>query len=283
MDKMTRYPDAPLNETEWKTLDETAIEAARRQLVGRRFIDLYGPLGPGVQSVPNDLYENWGADGEIDLLGDALSLASPARRVQLPIPMIYKDFVLYWRDIEQAKTLDMPIDTTPAAYAATECARLEDDLIFNGSKKFDLPGLMNVPNRLVHVRGDWEKSGQAFEDIVQAINKLIQKGHTGPYALVVSPRLHSLLRRVHENSNVLEIERVRDLMTEGVYQSPAIQGDKGVIVSTGIHNLDLTIAEDFQSAYLGNEQMNHLFRIYACVVLRIKRPSAICVLEEANG
>lgn len=281
MDKLSRFPDSPLKPQEWSQLDETIIQAARKQLVGRRFIDIYGPLGQGVQSVTNDIFDD-SQTGGISLRGDSLSLSTSSKRVNLTIPILYKDFILYWRDLQQSKTLGMPIDMSPAANATIQCARLEDDLIFNGSPEFDLPGLMNVKGRLTHIRSDWMESGKAFADVVEAINKLLQMGHTGPYALVVSPQLYALLHRVHQGTNVLEIEHIRELVTDGVFQTPVIKGNAGVVVATGQHNLDLAIAEDFDSAFLGDEQMNHYFRIYECVTLRIKRPSAICTLEEMD-
>ena len=279
MDKLSRFPDSPLNPKEWEMLEETVVGVARKQLIGRRFIDIYGPLGQGVQSVTNDIFEETSLGG-LSLRGDSLSLSTSTKRVNLTIPILFKDFILYWRDIQQAKTLDMPIDMSPAANAAIQCSRLEDDLIFNGSTEFDLPGLMNVKGRLTHIRSDWMESGKAFADVVEAINKLLQMGHTGPYALIVSPQLYSLLHRVHQGTNVLEIEHIRELVTDGVFQTPVIKGNAGVVVATGKHNLDLAIAEDFDTAFLGDEHMNHYFRLYECVALRIKRPSAICTLED---
>lgn len=282
MDKVNRFPDSPLQSKEWEQLDETMIETAKKQLIGRRFLDIYGPLGSGVQSVTNDIFDE-SLTGNISLRGESSELAQPSRRVNLTIPILYKDFVLYWRDLEQAKTLDIPIDFGSAANAASQSALLEDNLIFNGSDEFDLWGLMNVKGRLTHIRSDWMESGNAFSDVVEARNKLLKMGHTGPYALVVSPELYSLLHRVHKGTNVLEIEHIRELVTDGVYQSPVIQGNAGVMVSTGKHNLDLAVAEDFDSSFLGDENMNHYFRIYECVTLRIKRPSAVCTLEDPNA
>ncbi|MEW9670274.1 family 1 encapsulin nanocompartment shell protein [Ammoniphilus sp. 3BR4] len=282
MDKSMRYPDSPLSPQEWGRMDQTVIDAARRQLIGRRFIDLYGPLGEGLQSVSNDIFDE-PQGGGISLRGETLEMSQPTRRVNLSIPMLYKDFVLYWRDVEQAKTLGMPIDMSPAANAAFQCARLEDDLIFNGFKEFDLPGLMNVQGRLTHILSDWMKSGQAFSDIVECINKLQQMGHVGPYALVLSPELYALIHRVHQGTHVLEVEHVRELVTDGVFQSPMIKGKSGVVVATGQHNLDLAVAEDFDTAFLDRDNMNYLFRVFESVVLRIKRPSAICTLEDHEG
>jgi uncharacterized linocin/CFP29 family protein len=281
MDKLRKYPDSPLTQEEWRQLDETVIEMARRQLVGRRFIDIYGPLGEGIQTITNDIYDE-SSFGGLSLRGESLELTQPSRRVSLHIPILYKDFMLFWRDVAQARTLGIPLDMSAAANAAAGCALLEDDLICNGSAEFDLPGLMNVKGRLTHLKSDWMESGNAFADVVEARNKLLKMGHSGPYALVVSPELYSLLHRVHKGTNVLEIEHIRNLVTDGVYQSPTIKGRAGVLVATGRHNLDLAIAEDFDTAFLEQEQMNSVFRVYECVVLRIKRPSAICTLEETE-
>jgi uncharacterized linocin/CFP29 family protein len=282
MDKLHRFPDAPFNAEQWESLEQTVIESAKRQLVGRRFIDIYGPLGEGVQTVVNDIFAR-PEMGNLSLHGEETGLSQPTSRVNLTIPMLYKDFILYWRDIQQSKSMDMPIDFSPAANAAQQCALLEDDLIFNGSNLFHLPGLMNVKGRLTHIRSDWMKSGNAFSDVVEARNKLLSMGHSGPYALVVSPSLYALLHRVHEGTHVLEIEHVRELMTDGVYQSPVIAGEAGVVIATGRQNLDLAIAEDFDTVFLDYENMNYLFRVYECLALRIKRPSAICTLEDPNG
>jgi uncharacterized linocin/CFP29 family protein len=282
MSKISRYPDSPLSEKQWNELEETVINHARRNLIGRRFLDIYGPIGQGIQSITNDIYEDTGP-GKMNLYGDSLEISSPKRRVNLTIPLLYKDFQLYWRDVEQAKTLDIPIDFSTAANSAQQLSLLEDNLIFNGSEEFAIDGIMNTKGRLTHIRNDWMKSGNAFADVVEARNKLLQMGHTGPYALVVSPELYALLHRVHEGTNVLEIEHIKEIVSDGVFQSPVIKGNAGVVVSTGRQNLDLVISEDFDTAYMDTENMNYLFRVYECIVPRVKRPSAICTLEDPKA
>jgi uncharacterized linocin/CFP29 family protein len=281
MSKKNIFPDAPLTDSEFVQLDQTVIDAARKQLVGRRFIHLYGPLGRGIQSIHNDIYSE-NVQASIDFRGSMDTQTESTRRVNYTIPMLYKDLVLYWRDIEQAKALGIPIDFSPAANAARQVALLEDQMIFHGSAEFDIPGLMNVKERLTHITENWYESGKAFSDVVEARNKLLEMGHNGPFAMVLSPELYSLLHRVHKDTNVLEIEHVRELITDGVFQSPVLKGKTGVIVNTGQHNLDLAVSEDFDTAYLGEEGMNHPFRVYETVALRIKRPSAICTLEDSE-
>lgn len=276
------YSEAPLSEKEWNDLQDTVINHARRTLIGRHVLNIYGPLGSGIQAIMNDIYEETDF-GTISLHGDSLEVSDPVKRENLTIPLLYKDFKLFWRDIAHAKTLNIPVDFSTAANAATQLALLEDELIFNGSKEFNISGLMNVKGRITHIRGDWMKSGHAFQDIVDARNKLLQMGHTGPYALIVAPQLYALMHRVHQGTNVLEIEHIREIVTDGVFQSPVIKGDAGILIATGKQNADLAIAEDFEIAYMDEEQMNHIFRIYETIVPRIKRPSAICTLEDPKS
>ena len=40
------------------------------------------------------------------------------------------------------------------------------------------------------------------------------------------------------------------------------------------------VAQDLLTAYLGNEDLDHKFRVLESLVLRIKRPAAICVLKK---
>lgn len=279
MDKATRFHESSLTSEEWKDLDHTVFESIKKQLVGRRFLDIYGPLGEGVQSVTNDIYEVTDR-GAISFHGEDAKLSLPSRRVTLTIPMLYKDFILYWRDIQQAKTLGSPIDFSASANAAQQCALLEDDLIFNGSQEFDIPGIMNVTGKLSHIRSDWMESGNAFSDVVEARNKLLRMGHTGPYALVLSPELYALVHRVHQGTHVLEIEHIRELMTAGVFQSPMIKNGTGVVIDPGKQNIDLAIASDFDTVFIDQDNMNYYFRVYETIVPRIKRPTAICTLED---
>lgn len=268
--------EMPLAKREFEELQTVVIEAARRQMIGRRILEIYGPLGAGIQAVPADRYEDLAA-AEADQLGEEVSNAFGAgKRVQLSIPILYKDFILHWRDLEMARQLDTPVDFSSAAGAASVVATREDDLIFNGDATLGIEGLLNTQGRLTHMIEDWSESGRPYADIVQMTQKLIEHAQFGPYAMVVHPTLYAKMLRVHQGTNVLEIEHVRELVTAGVFQSPVLPQHAGVIVSVGRQNFDLVISEDLNVSYLGAEHMNHPFRVYECIVPRVKRATAIC-------
>ncbi|QRK06154.1 DUF2184 domain-containing protein [Archangium minus] len=274
------HAENPLREDEWARLNETVIQVARRALVGRRILDIYGPLGAGVQSVPHDEYTGV-SPGAVDIVGEqeTASVFTDARKFKT-IPIIYKDFLLHWRDIEAARLHNMPLDVSAAAGAAALCAQQEDELIFYGDPKLGHEGLMNATGRLTVPLGDWTTPGAGYMAIVEATRRLNESGHYGPYAVVLSPRLFSLLHRIFEKTGVLEIETIRQLAADGVFQSNRLRGDSGVVVSTGRENMDLTIGMDMVTAYLGASRMNHPFRVLESLILRIKHPDSICTLES---
>jgi len=51
-----------------------------------------------------------------------------------------------------------------------------------------------------------------------------------------------------------------------------------VVISVGAENLDLAVAQDMITAYLQVQNLNHYFRVFEAVTLRIKRPQAIATL-----
>jgi uncharacterized linocin/CFP29 family protein len=273
----------PLSPERARELNVSVVEVARRRLVGRRFLDLYGPLGAGVQSVHNDVFT--GAErAAIGILGEEPSPPlRAAGRQMLTIPILYKDFSLYWRDIQTSEQFGMPLDMSAAAGASSFVADREDDMIFNGVKELGLPGLMTVNGRQILPLGDWNRVGGALSTVSSAIEKLVAGGYYGPYCLVASPHLYAKLARFVENTGVSELGHIRELCTDGVFRSSVLPMNGAVLVSTGPQNFDLAVAQDFRVAYLGAEKMNHPFRVFECAVLRIKRSAAICTLEEKSS
>ena len=272
--------DVPLTEDQWRRIDEVVTEAARQSLVGRRFIPLFGPVGPGVITVPEETYYHVDI-GRIDVTGeqDEGAVIRPTRKEYVTLPILHKDFFLHWRDIEQSAQFNLPLEAGAAATAAMHTARAEDDLIFNGYPPLNQDGLLTVEGRHVLPMRDWDQVGAAFDDVVAAHQRLVEAGFYTPMALAVSPRRYANLHRVYANTAVLEIEQIQKLMRAGVFQTPVIPDDRAAVVATGEQNVDLALAQDFITAFLESRNMNHYFRVFEVAALRIKRPDAVVTLE----
>jgi uncharacterized linocin/CFP29 family protein len=270
---------APLGPGEWAAIDETVVRTAQSVLVSRRFISLVGPFGPGIESLPNDVLDGAGR-GAIDLLGNEEGEALTTEHRQfLPLPLLYKDFWLHWRDLEATRQLGVPLDVGKAAAAAAGTAQAEDRLIFDGEPSLELPGLRTVEGSLSVPMRDWSGMGNAFADVVDGTRALIQGGFNGPYALAVSPRLYADLSRIFGNTGVLELEQVEKLARRGVYPTAVLPEPSALLVDSGAQNMDLAVGLDLSTAYVETNNLNHRFRVIESLVLRIRQPGAVCVFE----
>jgi uncharacterized linocin/CFP29 family protein len=272
---------APLELGEWASIDQTVVRTAQSVLVGRRFITLVGPFGAGIEALPNDTLGG-GGRGQVDLLGNAEGEAlTIENRRFLPLPLIYKDFWIHWRDLESSRQMGVPLDVGKAAAAAAATAQAEDRLVFDGDAQLGLPGLRTVEGRQTLPMGNWDSMGRAFADVVEGVRLLTVAGFTGPYALAVSPRLYADLNRIFDASGVLELEQVEKLARRGVYPTAVLPEPGALLVDSGGQNLDLAVAVDMSTAYVESSNLNHRFRVLESLVLRIRRPGAICTFEGA--
>jgi uncharacterized linocin/CFP29 family protein len=270
---------APLTEVEWSKIDEAVVSTARRMLVGRRVIEVLGPMGPGVYTIPYSIFSGTSSTG-IDMVGEQDDfIVAPSSRATTSVPMLYKDFKIMWRDVEADRHMGLPLDVSTAAVAANYVAVQEDNLIFNGNKELGQVGLLNVQGRKTVKIGSWDESGSALADAVKAVAALSEAGHYGPYAMVVSPILFGRMVRVYGNTGMLELDQVKALISGGVYYSNSISGNKAVVLATGGHNVNLAIGQDMTTSYMGPTNMNHVFRVLETAALLVRRPDAICTIE----
>ena len=93
--------DAPLDPIQWAELDHAVQGIIKRQVVCRRFLSLYGPLGSAVQVIPTDRYPGR-ERGQVDMVGQHDDPVAFSGRVYQKIPLLHKDFVLFWRDLESS-------------------------------------------------------------------------------------------------------------------------------------------------------------------------------------
>ena len=240
--------DAPLTDDEWKRLDGVVVETAKQFLVGRRFLDLTGPFGPGMEIVPVGTGDN---------------------RDFVKLTTFDAEFMLYWQDVEASRKLGMPLETGAAAQAALACAKMEDEMV--------LQGLTEAADKSVSL-GDWTEPGAPLADLVKATEALFADNFFGPYAIVLSPDLYTQTQRVSRGMGRMVSKLMTDVATGGLLRSPLLEKGQGLVLSLGGYNFDLVVGQDLVTAYQGNEGLDHSFRVLETMALRVKRPGAICKL-----
>lgn len=273
---------SPLTEADWSEMEQAVIQVAKRIVVGRRFLPLYGPVGPGNEVIPVNRFE--GVDfGQIGMTGADDDPVTVSDRIYLQMPLLHKDFVLYWRDLEQSRRYGTVQDWSTAQAAAAFVAQAEDHLIFHGAGDYHISGLLTVSGRHVLPASDWQTVGAGFNDVVEAIAHLTSAGFFPPYAAVVGPTAYAMWHRLYGESGVLEIEQIQKLVQKGVYVSPLIPDQTVLVVSVGSENVDLGVGLDLSVAFLETSQMNHHFRVLEIIAPRIKRPGSLAVVEPLAG
>ncbi len=271
MDFLSRG-SAPFSEELWAKIDSAVMETAKKALMGRRFLNLYGPLGSGALSVPVDDLNAGGFE-------DDGAMVLTTGRAFKEIPLLYKDFQLSWRDLEFSEKNGLPLDLTAASAAAAAAAKNEDKLIFFGSEALGFPGLFGAKDATHLKRGDWTKGETPFADVAKAVEMLNGKGFWGRMALVVSLDLYTQMERIQPATGRMEIERVSSLLDGRVLRTPVLGENKAILVAAEPINMDLVLGVDFSVSYLELKDLNHSLRIVETVLPRIKRGDAIVVFD----
>ncbi len=263
--------DAPFSAELWQQIDEAVVKAASGQMVGRRILPLFGPLGPGAESVLINYV------GEEEILEDGIGTIAGQKLVRLP--ELYQDFSLLWRNLEYSSMHHYPVDLGAAIQAAQKIAAAEDKLIFFGNERLQAEGLFNAPGIQKLDRSDWSTGEGAFSDIAKGLIEFTKEGILGRKQLIVSPDLYVDLQRIQKTMGVLEIDRIAKLIENPVINAPVLGPGKAMLVCSESQFMDLAVGIDTSVGYLEMSDFNHVFRIMETAALRLKNPKAVIVFE----
>jgi len=255
--------DAPFDGKVWEAIDAAVLAAAKGRLTARRLLHVEGPFGLGVTAVPG---------------GEAAAQEEATINPSLPLAMVRKPFELPARDIAAFEQTHLPMNLQAAAAAAGECARLEDEIVFAGSKKLGMVGLLTAKGVRQASLRDWKRVGTAAEDLIEAVTRLDDAGFHGPYSLALSPDLYNRILRRYPQGNATEVEHIRTVVTDGVVKAPAIAAG-GVLLASGRQFASIVLGQDLLTGLVGPSAGGYEFFISETLALRLPQPSAICRLK----
>ncbi|MHB9033757.1 MAG: family 1 encapsulin nanocompartment shell protein [Anaerolineae bacterium] len=258
MDNSLLFRDAaPFSQDLWSKIDAMVVNILKSMLVGRKVIDMVGPLGWGVDTTPLFGFTK---------VGEASMAKDP---VYLPLKEISADAVIRAKHIAISTDTQFEIDLGAVALAAIKLAKAEDSIT--------VLGLLEAASKNTIALGDWNVFGSAFKGVASATAKLLNAGFDPPYALVLNPVKYAELAGSMEQGRE-ELEMVEELVEGGIFQSVVMPKDKVMVLSPKDWNFDMVVGQDAVTAYTGNVGMDHSIRIFETVALRVKLPGAICVL-----
>ena len=253
--------EAPLDKEQWEKLDSIVTDTIRNYIVGRKFISLYGPLGAGMPAV---------FMSKLSVSDNEPVMEKGVKLVEFK--ELQQDFIMTWKSFETSSRMGIPVDWAVAAAAAYQFALKEDREIFKT--------ILETEGKIFLKSGGWDEAGGVLSNITGAISKMVSLGHIGPYALLLSPASHGMVYRFFGNNSIMEIKVLEELMKSGVFVTTHLSDNQLLLVETGSMNMDFAMGIDARTAYTGPEDMNYRFRILETAVLRIKRPTSICLIEK---
>ncbi len=257
MDALLMRDAAPFSSIVWAQIDEMVVNVLKSMLVGRRFIDLVGPLGWGIENAP--------------LTGFTAIDGAPMAKdpVYVPLAELSADAVIKAKQLASAEDTPFALDLGAVALAAINLAREEDKIIIHG--------LLDAGKKNTAALGDWNVFGAAFKAVAAAAAKLQNSGFDAPYVLVLNPARYAQLAGSMQQGRE-ELEMVEHLVSGGIFQSPVMPEDKVLVLSPKSWNMDMVVGQDAVTAYTGNAGMNQCLHLFETLALRVKLPGSIFVL-----
>ena len=267
MDYLER--EGPFTEDLWQKLDSVVVNELKKQLIGRKFMPIKGPMGSGMQFIKVDTLD------KEEVVEDGFAMTE-GRKVY-EIPQLYADFWLYWRDLQS--TGDANADLSAAMRASQMLAKREDNLIFYGNQKLGIDGLLTIKGSQSVKKGDWSTGEASFKDVYAGITKLEKANRLGRYSLIMSPDLFAELQRIQPGTGTIEAERIKTLITGSMLKSTELKEKTAFLVCGESYYMDLAIGQDVTTTIVDDENLNQKLRIMETALPRIKAPDSIVVFK----
>ncbi len=179
---------AHMTDEELMYVDNRIVDTVRPLLIGRRLFPVFTLPHAGFLTVRGYKRTDM-SQARISLHGQGKSKdRSEKTPFDITVPVIHKEFTIYWREIEASRANGVPIDLQDAENAARQCAEEEDKLLLTGEytgwRALGVEGLATATGRNTKASaGAWPAN--CLTDLSACIGELEADGHMGPYAAVL--------------------------------------------------------------------------------------------------
>ena len=278
---------ATLRKEDWIKLDEAIIPAAKSRL--RLVADLrgggleYGMNGMGYTVLQSERMSDIGdASISMDGMREADNDRPEFDLVNLPLPIIHKDFSYSARQIAASRNGLTPLDTSTAELAARKVAEEAEKLAIGVSNTHtfgggSIYGITTFPNRVLADITSPTASGWTPETLVDEVLAMIQQAqdvyHYGPYMLYMGSSWNRYLdvdykalvtTTLRQRINVIEnITDVRTLDYLSGYDVVLVQMTSDVIRE--VVGMDITTVQ-----WETNGGMLQHFKVMAILIPQIR-------------
>jgi uncharacterized linocin/CFP29 family protein len=232
---------APVSSPAWDDLEDEARRTFTRHVAGRRAVDVLGPAGLTLSAVGTGHLTALAAPGP----GVQAASREIARVVELRVP-----FTVSRAAVDAVARGAKDADWQPVKDAAKKLAFAEDRIVVDGLASAAITGIREASsNPGVALPGEAREYPTA---IAQALTALRLAGVAGPYRLLVSADIYTMIAETTDHGYPIREHISRVLGDEGeIIWAPAIDG--AVLLSARGGDFELYLGEDVSIGYLSHD------------------------------
>ena len=230
---------APVSDAAWAQIADEARRTFKRNIAGRRVVDVAGPAGPTLSAV---------GTGHLRPLDAINGVLVHQRQVQ-PVIELRAVFSVTRQAVDDVERGAEDSDWQPVKDAAKQIAFAEDQTIFYGSAAAGIVGIApSSSNEPLPIPPD---IARVPDSVAQALSALRLAGVDGPYSLLLSADLYTAVAETTDHGYPVR-DHIARLLHEGdAIWAPALQG--ALLVSTRGGDYQLQLGQDVSIGYLSHD------------------------------
>lgn len=227
---------APITPEAWDEIEEEARRTFKRNIAGRRIVDMPEPKGLEFSSL---------GTGHVTLIDSGVEGVETRRREALPVFELRVPFTVTREAIDDVERGSADSDWQPVKDAAERIALAEDNAVLYGSDTLGIKGIaMSSSHKPVDLPTEIREVPAA---VAKALSTLRLDGVAGPYDLVLSADLYTQVLETTDHGYPVHEHIGRVLKDGDIKWAPALEG--ALLVSTRGGDFELHIGQDLSIGY----------------------------------
>jgi uncharacterized linocin/CFP29 family protein len=230
---------APISDAAWADIESEAKRTFKRNVAGRRVVDLQGPAGTELSAV--------GTGHLARLDPPAEGVISRARLFQ-PIIELRVPFVISRDAVDDVERGSQDSDWQPVKDAATKIAFAEDRAVFEG---YAAAGIAGIRESSSNPALTLPAEVRDYPNVVsQAISSLRLAGVNGPYSLLLSADAYTAVNETADHGYPIR-DHLSRVLDGDIIWAPAIDG--AFVLSTRGGDYELHLGQDLSIGYSSHD------------------------------
>lgn len=210
---------APVSDAGWQLIDEDARNRLTAALAARKVVDFAGPRG-WEHSATN-------LGSTTDIAARPAEGVTARQRKVLPLVELRSDFTIRLADLRDYDRGRPDVDLGDLDQAVHRIAIAENVAVFHGWREAGIVGIAEAsPHPVQTIGGDPHAFPRAAAG---AVERLLQAGIGGPYALALGPEQWTLVVETAEHGGYPLLDHLRKILNGPILWAPGVDG--GVLAS----------------------------------------------------